>query len=156
MAEVKYNQVNRLVRIWKPRRALRGVLVSAALFCSWPSNEVESMDAGKPSPFASPPLDFKATAYCSPGTTRSGAPAGPGIVAADPSIMPMGTLIWLDACQYSGVYQVMDTGRLVKGGLLVTGISALHAPLSSFHLKAVHPHGCGAFVPQLKMPPSPT
>ena len=25
-------------------------------------------------------------------------------------------------------------GRLVKGGLLVTGISALHGPLSSFHL----------------------
>src|SRR5213593_4253903 len=46
-------------------------------------------------------------------------------------------------------------GRLVKGGLLVIGISALHGPLSSFHLNAVQPHGCGALVPQLKTPPRP-
>src|SRR2546426_11511583 len=46
-------------------------------------------------------------------------------------------------------------GRLVKGELLVTGISALKAPLSSFHLKAVQPHGCGALVPQLNVPLGP-
>ena len=123
MIEVNCNHVNILERTWKRGRALRGVLVSAALFCSWPPNQVESMGAGRPSPFASPPLDFKATAYCDLGITKSGAPAGPGIVAADPSILSMGTLIWMDACAYSGVYQVMDTGRLVKGKIIDVFIS---------------------------------
>ena len=123
MTEVNYNHINTLGRTLKRGRALRGVLVSAALFCSWPPNQVESMGAGRPSPFASPPLDFKATAYCDLGITKSGAPAGPGIVAADPSILSMGTLIWIDACAYSGVYQVMDTGRLVKGKIIDVFIS---------------------------------
>src|SRR5690242_12136598 len=47
-------------------------------------------------------------------------------------------------------------GGLVKGELLATGISALHGPLSSLHLNAVQPHGCGAMVPQLNVPPGPT
>src|SRR5690349_2881852 len=44
----------------------------------------------------------------------------------------------------------------VNGELLATAISALHGPLSSFHLNAVQPHGCGAMVPQLNVPPGPT
>src|SRR5258707_1001214 len=45
---------------------------------------------------------------------------------------------------------------LVNGELLVTAISELQAPPSSFHLKAVQPHGCGAVVPQLNVPLGPT
>src|SRR3954470_19405616 len=47
-------------------------------------------------------------------------------------------------------------GRLVKGELFVSGISALQAPPSNFHLKAVQPQACAALVPQLKVPPGPT
>src|ERR1043166_4463385 len=45
---------------------------------------------------------------------------------------------------------------LVNGELLVTVISELHAPPSSFHLNAVQPHGCGAFVPHVNVPAGPT
>src|SRR4051794_15758127 len=47
-------------------------------------------------------------------------------------------------------------GRVLNGELLLMGISALNAPLSNFHLKAVHPQRCGVVVPQLKVPPGPT
>src|SRR4051812_11594770 len=46
--------------------------------------------------------------------------------------------------------------KLVKGELLVTGISVLHAPPSSFHLKAVQPQFCAGQAPQLKVPLGPT
>ena len=35
-------------------------------------------------------LDFQATAYCESGTTKSGIPTSPGIVAADPRVLPLG------------------------------------------------------------------
>ncbi len=60
-------------------------------------------------------LDFQATAYCESGTTFSGVPASPGVVAADPRVLPLGSVIHVDVPRYRGVYQVMDTGRLVKG-----------------------------------------
>ncbi len=60
-------------------------------------------------------LDFQATAYCESGTTFSGVPVSPGVVAADPRVLPLGSVIHVDVPRYRGVYQVMDTGRLVKG-----------------------------------------
>jgi 3D (Asp-Asp-Asp) domain-containing protein len=66
-------------------------------------------------PYPSDPIDFKSTAYSETGITKSGLPVVPGLVAADPHVLPLGSWIKIDGPLYSGIYQVMDTGRLVKG-----------------------------------------
>jgi 3D (Asp-Asp-Asp) domain-containing protein len=61
-------------------------------------------------------LGFEATAYSIDGKTASGKMARPGIVAADPDVLPMGSRIRVhDAGPYSGEYEVADTGRAIKG-----------------------------------------
>lgn len=59
---------------------------------------------------------FVATAYSVEGETASGRMAKPGVVAADPDVLPLGTRIRVTgAGQYSGVYTVSDTGRKIAG-----------------------------------------
>jgi 3D (Asp-Asp-Asp) domain-containing protein len=60
-------------------------------------------------------MQVKATAYCQGGRTKSGIPARPGVVAADPALLPVGTVIRILDGPSSGVYTVMDTGAAVKG-----------------------------------------
>jgi 3D (Asp-Asp-Asp) domain-containing protein len=62
------------------------------------------------------PRRFVATAYTQYGITKSGAVSRPGIVAADPNVLPLGSVIRvLDPTGYSGEYEVLDTGSKVKG-----------------------------------------
>lgn len=61
---------------------------------------------------------FEATAYCDFGITHSGILARRGMVAADPQILPIGSVIEIEAGEYSGIYTVMDTGGVVKGHLI--------------------------------------
>jgi rare lipoprotein A len=59
---------------------------------------------------------FLATAYCRKGITKSGRRTRRGIVAADPRVLPLGSLIRVyNAAGYSGEYEVLDTGAKVKG-----------------------------------------
>ena len=58
---------------------------------------------------------FVATAYCLEGVTRSGVRVRRGIVAADPSRIPLGSVIQVRAGRYSGIYRVLDTGSAIKG-----------------------------------------
>jgi 3D (Asp-Asp-Asp) domain-containing protein len=62
-------------------------------------------------------MKFTATAYSVEGETASGKQTREGrTVAADPSILPVGTRIEIrDAGSYSGVYVVQDSGPKVKG-----------------------------------------
>lgn len=68
-----------------------------------------------PSPGAR--LAFSATAYCKGMTTTSGVPVQTGIAAADPELLPVGSVIDLDDLpeKYNGVYTVLDTGPSVQG-----------------------------------------
>lgn len=60
--------------------------------------------------------EFVATAYCHGTTTASGARVRPGIVAADPAVLPLGTVIRVDrAGRYDGTYTVLDTGPAIRG-----------------------------------------
>jgi 3D (Asp-Asp-Asp) domain-containing protein len=59
--------------------------------------------------------DFNATAYCLKGRTASGHHVRPGVIAADPRVLPLGTIVHLQAGSYSGVYTVLDTGGRIKG-----------------------------------------
>lgn len=61
---------------------------------------------------------FVATAYCLKGVTRSGVRVRRGIVAADPSRIPLGSVIQVRAGSYSGIYRVLDTGSAIKGEII--------------------------------------
>src|SRR5205809_5577556 len=62
-------------------------------------------------------LAFSATAYCKGVTTASGVAAQSGVAAADPDLLPVGSVIDIDSpeARYNGIYTVMDTGPLVQG-----------------------------------------
>jgi 3D (Asp-Asp-Asp) domain-containing protein len=60
---------------------------------------------------------FIATAYCTGTVTATGARVRKGIVAADPDVLPMGSIIRLAGLdrRYDGTYAVMDTGPKIQG-----------------------------------------
>jgi 3D (Asp-Asp-Asp) domain-containing protein len=61
------------------------------------------------------PIPFTATAYCTGRVTASGAAVSGGVVAADPAVLPIGTLIRISgAAGYDGSYRVLDTGARVR------------------------------------------
>lgn len=64
---------------------------------------------------AAPPQIFMATAYSFTGRTASGRPVAKGLIAADTSMLPIGTRVRLEAGTYSGEYLVADRGSAVRG-----------------------------------------
>ena len=60
------------------------------------------------------------TAYCVSGITKSGVRTRPGIAAADPGVLPLGSVIRVEGLQgpYDGTYTVADTGGAVKGHII--------------------------------------
>jgi 3D (Asp-Asp-Asp) domain-containing protein len=62
-------------------------------------------------------LRFTATAYCKGTTTASGVNVRTGIAAADPDLLPVGSVIQVDRLgeKHNGIYTVMDTGPKVQG-----------------------------------------
>lgn len=88
------------------------VTVLDSRFAGQPSTGAE---AAPPEPGAR--LLFSATGYCKGTTTASGVNVRSGIAAADPDLLPVGSVIQIDApgARYDGVYTVMDTGPKVQG-----------------------------------------
>jgi 3D (Asp-Asp-Asp) domain-containing protein len=72
-------------------------------------------DSGAPPPGSR--LQFAATAYCKGSTTASGVVVRTGVAAADPQLLPVGSVINVatGAPKYNGVYTIMDTGPQVQG-----------------------------------------
>lgn len=62
-----------------------------------------------------PPTTFHATAYSLSGITRAGTRVKRGVIAADPRVLPLGSVVHLKAGTYSGLYTVRDTGSAIKG-----------------------------------------
>jgi 3D (Asp-Asp-Asp) domain-containing protein len=62
-------------------------------------------------------LKFSATAYCKGTTTASGVNVRTGIAAADPDLLPVGSVVHIErvADKYKGIYTVLDTGPAVQG-----------------------------------------
>jgi 3D (Asp-Asp-Asp) domain-containing protein len=62
-------------------------------------------------------LAFSATAYCKGITTASGVPVQSGVAAADPELLPVGSVVEIGSLpqKYNGIYTVMDTGPAVQG-----------------------------------------
>lgn len=71
-------------------------------------------------PQAGAQLAFTATAYCKSDRTASGVVVRTGIAAADPALLPVGTVVRVDLPnqRYSGIWTVMDTGPAVQGRVI--------------------------------------
>jgi 3D (Asp-Asp-Asp) domain-containing protein len=78
-------------------------------------DEEVQMTTAKPAPGLR--LRFAATAYCKGTTTASGTTVQTGIAAADPDLLPVGSVIQVDTlgARYNGIYTVLDTGPAVQG-----------------------------------------
>lgn len=73
----------------------------------------------EPTPLPAPGsrLAYSATAYCKGITTTSGVAVQTGIAAADPELLPVGSVVDLDGlpAKYNGIYTILDTGPAVQG-----------------------------------------
>jgi 3D (Asp-Asp-Asp) domain-containing protein len=75
--------------------------------------------ARDPTPLPAPGsrLTYTATAYCKGMTTTSGVAVQTGVAAADPELLPIGSVVDIDSLPggYNGIYTVLDTGPAVQG-----------------------------------------
>lgn len=76
---------------------------------------IDKTETGTEASATSPAVTYTATAYSLPGRTASGGAVRRGIIAADRRVLPLGTLVRLEAGSYSGEYVVADTGGAVRG-----------------------------------------
>jgi 3D (Asp-Asp-Asp) domain-containing protein len=77
-----------------------------------PAASSQRVDEPKPLVAASP---YVATAYSLRGRTASGRLVSRGLIAADPSVLPLGSRVRLEHPGYSGEYLVADTGGAIRG-----------------------------------------
>lgn len=85
-------------------------------FSMLPRGFESPMDPTKP-PAPGERQAFSATAYCKGLVTASGVAAQTGVVAADPTLLPAGSVIevYLNDPRYDGIYTVLDTGPEIQG-----------------------------------------
>ncbi len=99
------------------RRGLPITIVSALALtaCAHPSRHA----ANPPVARNHDVMRLVATAYCQTGRTASGLHVRPGIVAADPTLLPLGSIVEiLEPNDVGGAYTVADTGAAIKGAAL--------------------------------------
>jgi 3D (Asp-Asp-Asp) domain-containing protein len=62
-------------------------------------------------------LSFSATAYCKGLVTSAGVAAQAGVAAADPAVLPIGSVVQIGApeLRYDGIYSILDTGPTIQG-----------------------------------------
>ena len=58
---------------------------------------------------------FVATAYCQAGRTSTGVQTRPGIIAADPRVIPVGARVRIVGGKPRGTYTMLDTGGRIRG-----------------------------------------
>jgi 3D (Asp-Asp-Asp) domain-containing protein len=85
-------------------------------YATLPAHAGPAQDLSDP-PAVGARITFSATAYCKGLLTSTGVAVQHGIVAADPAIIPIGSVlkVEVDDVRYSGIYTVLDTGPLVRG-----------------------------------------
>jgi 3D (Asp-Asp-Asp) domain-containing protein len=105
---------------WRKAIVTCGVAVALVFFYQATAFDSRSEDAMRAQAYSFPQagarLKFTATAYCKGETTASGVGVRTGIVAADPQLLPVGSVIRIETPnpRYSGVWTVMDTGPSVQ------------------------------------------
>jgi 3D (Asp-Asp-Asp) domain-containing protein len=91
----------------------------------------DAMAARERAPAPGARLRFSATAYCKGTTTASGVRVRSGVAAADPKLLPVGSVVSVGTgdAKYDGVYTIMDTGPAVQGRELDLYIWSCHEAL---------------------------
>lgn len=97
-------------------------------FAEW----LASLEEGDGLPEPGTRLPFDATAYCKGTTTASGVVVRAGIAAADPALLPVGSIVNVATGdpKYDGLYAVMDTGPRVQGRHLDLYMWSCHEALA--------------------------
>jgi 3D (Asp-Asp-Asp) domain-containing protein len=96
---------------------------------SWSNRGAIANGSALPKPGAR--LHFTATAYCKGETTASGVSVRTGIAAADPTLLPVGTVVRIDTpdSKMNGIWTVMDTGPAVQGRTIDLYLWSCHEAL---------------------------
>ncbi len=107
-------------------------------------------------------LQFAASAYCKGEVTASGLAPRTGIAAADPEVLPVGSIVQVSRAgtKYDGIYTVMDTGPVVVGRKLDLYVwncdEAVRFGLKPVHLFVLrlgwNPHASGSSLLDMLMP----
>ena len=103
------------------RRVLATLIVALGFVLLYEATVSDSRLAERRAATAQPApgahLRYAATAYCKGTTTASGVLVRRGIAAADPALLPVGSVVQMDSgdSRYDGVYTIMDTGPAVQG-----------------------------------------
>ena len=71
-----------------------------------------------------PSETFEATAYHLHGRTATGHRPGPGTVAADPRVIPLGSRVWVSGYGHA---VARDTGRAIRGRRVDVWLPSRHA-----------------------------
>lgn len=112
-----------------PRRALLTVLCALSFASLYEATTLDSRNVARSAARVPPAaaddapregavqLRFTATGYCKGTTTASGVNVRTGVAAADPEVLPVGSVIRVDklAEKHDGIYTIMDTGPKVRG-----------------------------------------
>lgn len=96
----------------KPQTPVQNFKVSAS------ASKLDARAFSMPDEDLGESMTFQATAYALKGRTRSGANVRRGVVAADPRVLPLGSVVQIKAGKYTGVYTVHDTGGRIKGNII--------------------------------------
>ena len=99
------------------RLVILGLLVAGLEGCASHRPPITAPPPPSPPSAAAPhAMTFLATAYCHGTVTAAGVDVREGIVAADPAVLPLGTVIRIGHTgRRDGEYTVMDTGPKVRG-----------------------------------------
>jgi 3D (Asp-Asp-Asp) domain-containing protein len=120
------------------RKALVTVIAAVGFVSLYEATMLDSREAaGSDVETASAPpepgarLSFTATAYCKGQVTAAGVAVQAGSAAADPTLLPLGSVIEIDSrdSRYDGIYSVLDTGPAVKGGVIDIYMWSCHEAL---------------------------
>ncbi|HEV3408569.1 MAG TPA: 3D domain-containing protein [Gaiellaceae bacterium] len=82
---------------------------------SAPSPSIPVVAAPAPPVACGRQMTVVATGYSLPGTTATGMPVGPGVIAVDPSVIPLGTRMTIPGY---GEGVAADTGSAIKGAII--------------------------------------
>lgn len=94
-----------------------GLLLVLAVFTTRTRDSTEEIFDTAGRPRLGVPIRFDATAYCKGDTTAAGVAVRSGIAAADPTLLPLGSVIAIETERQAqaGIWTVLDTGPEIKG-----------------------------------------